>query len=81
MFSISFRKSIWENKASISFGVDDIFNTNNIPLNSRYYNQDNSYFAKPESRLVRVGFKYNFGNYKLISNKRNYKTDEENRLD
>ena len=25
--------------------------------------------------------KYNFGNYKLISNKRNYKTDEENRLD
>ena len=81
VFSVSFRKSIWENRASISFGVDDIFNTNNIPLNSRYYNQDNSYFAKPESRLVRVGFKYNFGNYKLINNKRNYKTDEENRLD
>tara|TARA_B100000795_G_C22797719_1_gene440236 strand:- start:20 stop:2425 length:2406 start_codon:yes stop_codon:yes gene_type:complete len=81
IFSISFRKSIWKNRASISLGVDDIFDTNNVPVTSKYYNQDNSYFAKPESRLVRVGFKYNFGNYKLRNNKRNHKTDEENRLD
>lgn len=79
--SISFRKSLWENRASVTLGVDDIFDTNNVPLTSRYYNQDNSYFAKSESRLVRVGFKYNFGNYKLRNNKHKQKIDEENRLD
>tara|TARA_R110000787_G_scaffold17143_3_gene54117 strand:+ start:15990 stop:18395 length:2406 start_codon:yes stop_codon:yes gene_type:complete len=81
IFSVSFRKSIWENRASITLGVDDIFNTNNVPLTSKYYNQDNSYFAKRESRLVRVGFKYNFGNYKLRNNKRKLKINEEKRLD
>ena len=81
IFSISFRKSLWENRASITLGVDDIFNTNNVLVTSKYYNQDNSFFAKPESRLFRVGFKYNFGNYKLRNNNRNLKTDEENRLD
>jgi hypothetical protein len=79
--SISFRKSLWENRASITIGVDDIFDTNNVPVASKYYNQDNSYFAKSESRLVRVGFKYNFGNYKLRNNSKTKKTDEEGRLD
>ena len=81
IFSVSFRKLIWDNRASITVGFDDIFDTNNIPVTSKYYNQDNSYFAKPESRLIRVGFKYNFGNYKLRNNNHKQKTDEENRLD
>ena len=81
ILSVSFRKSIWDNRASITVGFDDIFDTNNIPVTSKYYNQDNSYFAKPESRLIRVGFKYNFGNYKLRNNNHKQKTDEENRLD
>jgi len=80
-FSFSFRKSLWKNRASITMGVDDIFDTNNIPVTSRYYNQDNSYFAKSESRLFRLGFKYNFGNYKLRNKTRIKKTNEEQRLD
>jgi len=79
--SVSFRKSFWDNQASISLGIDDIFDTNNIRVSSKYYNQDNSYFAKPESRLFRVGFKYNFGNYKLKNSTNTKKIDEENRLD
>ncbi|MCF6308321.1 MAG: TonB-dependent receptor [Flavobacteriaceae bacterium] len=79
--SVSFRKSIWKNRASITVGVDDIFDTNNIPVTSRYYNQDNSYFAQAESRLFRVGFNYKFGNYKLRNNTRTKKTDEAGRLD
>ena len=79
--SVSFRKSLWENRASITIGVDDIFDTNNVPVTSKYYNQDNSYYAKPESRLFRLGFKYNFGNYKLRNNNHKHKIDEENRLD
>ena len=79
--SVSFRKSIWKKRASVTIGVDDIFDTNNIPVTSRYYNQDNNYFAKSESRLFRLGFKYNFGNYKLRNKTRIIKTNEEQRLD
>ena len=79
--SVSFRKSFWNNRASISMGVDDIFDTYNIPVSSKYYNQDNGYFARNESRLFRIGFRYNFGNARLSDNKRSSKTDEGERLE
>lgn len=78
--SISFRKSFWNRSASISAGVDDIFQTNNVRVSSRYLNQDNSYFARPESRKFWIGFKYNFGNYSLRENKKTISTKEGDRL-
>lgn len=78
--SVSFRKQFWDNRASLAVGVDDIFNTNNVPLTSRFYNQDNSYFAQKESRLFRVSFQYNFGNIRLKDNNRGVHTDEGDRL-
>jgi hypothetical protein len=79
--SVSFRKAFWNDRASITLGVDDIFNSYNVPVTSKYYNQDNSYFAMPESRLFRLGFKYTFGNAILRDNKRSTKTNEEDRLE
>jgi hypothetical protein len=79
--SVSIRKSFWDKQASIIVGVDDIFNTNNIPINTNYYNQDNGYFARSETRLFRLGFRYNFGNSRLRDNKRNTSSAESNRLD
>lgn len=78
--SVSFRKSFWDNRASITVGIDDLFDTNNILLSSKYYNQDNSYFAKQESRLFKLGFKYNFGNSRLRDNNRSIYSDEKDRL-
>lgn len=78
--SLSFRKNLWKKSASISAGVDDIFNTNNVPVTSQYLNQDNSYFAMPESRKFWIGFQYNFGNYSLRENKKNIKIQEGDRL-
>ncbi len=78
--SLSFKKKLWDNRASISAGVDDVFNTNNIQLSSRYYNQDNFYFARPESRLFRLNFIYNFGNTRLRDNNRSTKPKESGRL-
>ena len=82
-FSLSFsiRKSFWDNTASISAGVNDVFDTYNVPATSRYYNQDNTYFAQPESRLYRVSFKYTFGNSRLRDNNRNSKPEETGRLE
>ena len=79
--SVSVRKSFWDNRASITVGVDDIFNTNTFPVTTNYYNQDNSYFARAETRLFRLGFRYNFGNARLSDNNRNSSSAESNRLD
>ncbi|MCB0458141.1 MAG: TonB-dependent receptor [Flavobacteriaceae bacterium] len=79
-FSVSFRKSLWNKRASLSAGVDDIFKTNNVQVASRYLNQDNSYFAQPESRKFWIGFKYNFGNYILRENKKTITNKEGDRL-
>lgn len=78
--SLSFQQSFWKNTASISLGVDDIFDTNNVLVTSKYYNQDNNYFAKAESRLFRLGLRYTFGNARLRDNNRNTATDEGERI-
>lgn len=79
--NISFRKDFWDKRASLTAGVDDIFNTlNNVPSVSKYYNQDNRFFANQESRLFRLGFKYNFGNARLRDNSKKIETDEGDRL-
>jgi len=78
--SVSFRKTLWDNRVSISAGIDDIFDTNNILVSSKYYNQDNNYFARTESQLFRLGFKYNFGNSRLRDNNRSIYIEEKNRL-
>jgi len=79
--SLSLRKELWNKKASITIGVDDVFDTYNVPVVSRYYNQDNSYFSQPESRFFKIGFRYTFGNAILRDNNRNTKTTESDRLD
>ncbi len=78
--SISFRKTLWDDRVSITAGVDDIFDTNNLLVSSKYYNQDNNYFARTESRLFRLGIKYNFGNSRLRDNNRSNFIDEKKRL-
>ncbi len=78
--SLSFRKALWNDRASLSLGVDDVFNTYNVNISSKYLNQDNSFFPMTESQLFRIGFKYNFGNFRLRDNKKSTTTDEGERL-
>ena len=78
--SLTLRKSFWNKRAIITVGIDDVFDNYNVPVTSKYYNQDLSYFARPESRLFRLGFKYNFGNIGLRENIRPILDDEKDRL-
>jgi len=79
--NISFRKEFWDKQASLTVGVDDIFNTlNDVASVTKYYNQDNQFFVNQESRLFRIGFKYNFGNARLRDNNKKINTDEGDRL-
>lgn len=80
--NISFRKELWNKRASLTLGVDDIFDTlKDMASTTRYYNQDNNYYANLEYRLLRIGFKYNFGNARLHDNSKQIKTDEGDRLE
>jgi len=78
--SLGLRKTIWSNRAELSLNINDIFNNTNTRLTSQYLNQDNSFFAREEMRYVRVGFKYNFGNFRLEDNQRSIDAAERDRL-
>ena len=79
--NVSLRKEFWKKRASITIGVDDIFDAlKDLASESRYYNQDNHYYADTESRLLKIGLKYNFGNARLLDNSKEIKTDEGDRL-
>lgn len=79
--SLGLRKSLWNNRASISISANDLFNTTNRKLQTDYLNQKNSYFAKLETQYVQLGFVYNFGNFNLNESSREISNDERNRID
>ena len=82
-FGLNFglRKTFFDSRLVTTVNVDDIFNTMNMPLRSQYLNQNNSFFAMPESRMVRFGVTYKFGNFKLGDNKRAITAEESERLE
>lgn len=75
------RKSLWDKRAVISLYANDILREANATLRSQYLNQDNGYFALPETQYFRVGFTYNFGNFKLKDNNRTFNKVERERLE
>ena len=81
-YNVSFglRKSFYDGRLVATMNVEDLFNTQNIPLTSQYLNQNNTFFAKPESRMFRFGLRYNFGNFKLRDNNRAQNAEERTRL-
>ncbi len=78
--NMGLRKTFFNNRLETTINVDDIFNTMNVPLRSQYLNQNNSFFAMPESRMLRIGLLYKFGNFKLRDNSRALDVDENQRL-
>ena len=78
--NIGLRKTFFNDRLVATVDATDIFNTTNIPLSSRYLNQNNSFFAMPESRTVRFGLRYNLGNFKLSDNQRPTDAEESERL-
>ncbi len=61
------RKSLWDNRAVVSLAAEDLLRRANGTFVSRYSNQDNTHFSRPETQFVRLSFTYNFGNFRLSS--------------
>ena len=76
----SLQKSFFNNKAILSFGIDDVFETANGTFITKYKNQDIRYFQNADTNLFNIGFRYNFGNNKLRENNRKKTIKEEDRL-
>ncbi|MCF8273443.1 MAG: TonB-dependent receptor [Flavobacteriaceae bacterium] len=77
---INFRKTLWNDKASVSIGVSDVFNTQNFTQTNRYLNQDYLLKSRFENRLFTIGFNYKFGNTHLKNNEKQIDLDERDRL-
>ncbi|AEE18657.1 outer membrane beta-barrel family protein [Dokdonia sp. 4H-3-7-5] len=77
---LGLRKSLWNKRASVSLSVGDILNQANAVVSAKYEGLDNQYFPELETQFLRIGFKYNFGNYKLKDNNRDLDKAERDRI-
>ena len=78
--TIGLRKTLWNKRAVLTLTSEDLLGKENARLTSRYLNQDYSYKAVPETQFIRLGFVYNFGNFRLQDNKRRIDKTERDRL-
>lgn len=78
--TLGLRKSFFNNKVILSIAAEDLLEQYNPTYRSRYLNQDNFYRRRPETQFIRIGFTYNFGNFRLQDNQRGIEKNERERL-
>ncbi len=78
--NLSYQRMLIPKVATLSIGVDDMFNTKNVAVSSVYLNQDNNYMPRPESRMVWVALRYGFGDNPKQHKKSLNTHQERNRL-
>ena len=78
--TLGLRKTLWDKRALISLQVNDLLNKANNRISSKYLNQDNTYFLRPETQYIRLGLTVNFGNFRLADNQRDIDKIERERL-
>ncbi len=78
--NLGLRKTLWDGRAVLSLVVEDLLWRANATYTSRYPLQDNGYYPLPESRLMRLGFTYNLGNFRLKNRSANQRNAELQRI-
>lgn len=77
---LSIRKTILKGKGVLSASVSDIFNKQDFFVRTQFLDQDSQINSDVDTRYVRVGFRYNFGNTKLSTNEKGLSKAERDRL-
>ena len=80
LVSLSFRKTLFNNKATLSLTLNDIFNGQEFTKTTQFVNQNSAYTSNYDTQTIRLGFRYNFGNTKLTTNQRTKSSAEQERL-
>ncbi|WP_242204663.1 outer membrane beta-barrel protein [Aestuariivivens insulae] len=78
--SVDFKKTLWDNRATVNFGIKDVFNSLNFYQRTKYSNQDILLKSRSENRLFVFGFNYKFGNFRLKESKKSIDIEERDRL-
>lgn len=78
--NLSIKKKILKTKGVISLSIADLFDTQDYKITSKYANQDNYNLTDLDTRRIRLGFNYKFGNTNLKTNQRTKSTNERERL-
>ena len=74
--SIGVNYSFWQEKASLSLGVSDIFYTNRAKVEINYPKQSLGFYRLNDTQLFKVGFNYKFGKHE-IKEKRSFDSASE----
>lgn len=78
--SLFIAKSLFNNKASLSLSLSDLFNKQDYFVTTKFLDQNRTYFDDLDTRYVKLGFRYKFGNTKLSTNERAIEKEERARL-
>lgn len=78
---LSFAKTVLKDKGTISLVFSDLFNKQDFRTRSHYLNQSNSGLIVQDTRTIKLGFRYKFGNTTLETNERTKSKQEVERLD
>jgi Outer membrane protein beta-barrel family/CarboxypepD_reg-like domain len=74
--NLSFKKTIFKGKGSLSLIISDLFNQQDYFITTKFLNQDQTLYDNLDTRYIKFGFRYKFGNTKL-STKEHYSSVEE----
>jgi outer membrane receptor protein involved in Fe transport len=77
---MSFTKSILKKKGIVSLVISDLFNTQDFNSNILYLNQNSTSNVNQDTRYIKLGFRYKFGNTGLETNQRTTEQQETDRL-
>ncbi len=78
--SFSISKSIMNKTAVISLVAEDLFNAQDYNDSTRYLNQFSKIRTSLDTRYIKLGFRYNFGNMNLKTNSQTKDLKERERL-
>ena len=78
---LSIAKTLFNKKASLSLAFSDLFNRQDYFVTTKFLDQNRTYFDDVDTRYIRLGFRYKFGNTKLSTNERLIEKEELDRLE
>src|SRR5690606_16465538 len=73
-------KSFYNKKANLKLSVSDIFNTRTWDVKTSYTNLNVLVNQRPETRVARLTFTYNFGNMKNGARRSETQSEEKSRI-
>lgn len=77
---LTISKTVFNKRGALFLNVSDIFNKSDFYTNTNYLNQRNRKFTNVDTRYIKLGFSYKFGNSTLETNEKYIDHKERDRI-